>query len=95
MQVKIYLMRLESILKNLFPEIETIDIYYSRRRKLVHIAFDKSINHFQCKDDILKEIERFYNINFRKDFQIIKPIRLINTIKWKFDYIIFRKRNSN
>ena len=95
MQIKIYFMRLESILKKSFPEIETIDIYYSRRRKLVHLALDKPINHYQCKDDILKEIERFYNINFRKDFQIIKPIRLIITIKWKFDYIIFRKRNSN
>ena len=95
MQIKIYLMRLESILKKSFPEIETIDIYYSRRRKLVHLALDKPTNHYQCKDDILKEIERFYNINFRKDFQIMKPIRLINTIKWKFDYVVFRKRNSN
>ena len=95
MQIKIYIIRLESILKKSFPEIETIDIYYSQRRKLIHFAFDKPINHYQCKDDLLKEIERFYNINLKKDFQIIKPIKLINTIKWKFDYVVFRKRDSN
>ena len=43
MQVKFYINRLESILKQKYPEMNA-EIYYSRRKKLVHLALDKSIN---------------------------------------------------
>ena len=93
MQIKFYINRLESTLKRKYPEIP-IEIYYSRRRKLVHLALDKSIEQYQTYNDLLKEIERFYERYFRKDFEFCKPIRIIHTIKWKFDYVIFKKRNS-
>lgn len=92
MQIKTLLFRLERKLENKFSEIKFLEIYYSRRRKFIHIAFDKPINHFSCKNDLIKEIKFFYEENFRKDFFIIEPMKLINTIKWKFDYVIFRKR---
>ena len=92
MQIKTLLFRLERKLQNKFSEIKFLEIYYSRRRKFIHIAFDKPINHFSCKNDLIKEIKNFYEENFRKDFFIIEPMKLINTIKWKFDYVIFRKR---
>ena len=47
---------------------------------------------FKLKQKFLKEIEDFYNLNLKKDFKILKPIKLINTIRWKSDYIVFRKR---
>ena len=93
MQIKFYINRLESILKKNYPEIP-IEIYYSRRRKLVHLALDKSIEQYPNYNDLLKEIERFYERYFRKNFEFCKPIRIIPTIKWKFDYVIFRKRTS-
>ena len=93
MQIKFYINRLESTLKRKYPEIP-IEIYYSRRRKLDHLALDKSIEQYQAYNDLLKEIERFYERYFRKDFEFCKPIRIIHTIKWKFDYVIFKKRNS-
>ena len=93
MQIKFYINCLESTLKPKYPEIP-IEIYYSRRRKLVHLALDKSIEQYQTYNDLLKEIERFYERYFRKDFEFCKPIRIIHTIKWKFDYVTFRKRNS-
>lgn len=92
MQIKTLLFRLERKLQNKFSEIKFLEIYYSRRRKFIDIAFDKPINHFSCKNDLIKEIKFFYEENFRKDFFIIEPMKLINTIKWKFDYVIFRKR---
>ena len=92
MQIKTLLFCLERKLQNKFSEIKFLEIYYSRRRKFIHIAFDKPINHFSCKNDLIKEIKFFYEENFRKDFFIIEPMKLINTIKWKFDYVIFRKR---
>ena len=93
MQIKFHLNRLETILKKDFHEIK-VEIYYSRRRKLVHFAFDKPIYDYSRHEDFLKEIDRFYNRYFKRDFQLIKPIRVIHTIKWKYDYVAFRKRNS-
>ena len=94
MQVKYYINRLESILKQKYPKMNA-EIYYSRRKKLVHLVLDKSIEQFRNYNDFLNEIEAFFEIYFKKEFEFCKPIRIIHTIKWKFDYVIFRKRTSN
>ena len=91
MLVKFYINCLETILKQKYPEIDQ-EIYYSRRRKLVHLALDKSIDQYQNYLDFLNEIESFFERHFKNDSELCKPIKLINTIKWKFDYVIFRKR---
>ena len=93
MQIKFYLNRLETILKKEFQETD-VDIYYSHRRKLVHFAFDKPIYEYSRHEDFLKEVEKLYERYFRKSFKLIKPIKVIHTIKWKFDYVVFRKRDS-
>ena len=91
MLVKCNLNRLETILKNKFPEINP-ELYYSRRKKLVHMAIDKCIYEYQNYVKLLDEISEFYNRHFRRDFTFYRPIRLVPTIKWKFDYVVFRKR---
>lgn len=90
MKIKSYLLRLETILKRKFPGL-CIDTYYSRRRNFVHFAFDRPIISYSFKEDLFKEIERYYEENFKNDFELIKPIKLINTVRWKYDYIVFRK----
>ena len=85
MQIKFYLNRLEYTLKRLFPEIPA-EIYYSRRRKLVHFAFDKPVYEYLRHKEFLKEVDMFYERHFKGDFQRLKPIKVIHTIKWKFDY---------
>ena len=94
MQVEYYINRLETKLKQTYPQMKA-EFYYSRRKKLVHLALDKSIEEYPNYRDFLKEIESFFERYFRKEFEFCKPIRIIHTIKWKFDYVIFRKRNSN
>ena len=91
MLVKFHINRLETILKQKYPEINP-EIYYSRRKKLIHLALDKSIDQYQNYVDFLNEIEPFFERHFKSDFDFCKPIKIINTIKWKFDYVIFRKR---
>ena len=91
MLVKYNLNRLEVILKNKFPEINP-ELYYSRRKKLIHIALDKCIYEYRHYKHMLDEISEFYERHFRRDFIFCRPIRLVPTIKWKFDYVIFRKR---
>ena len=90
MLVKYNLNRLEVILKNNFPEINP-ELYYSRRKRLIHMALDKCIYEYQRYRQLLDEINEFFR-NFRRNFIFHQPIRLVPTIKWKFDYVIFRKR---
>ena len=92
MKVKYLCSKLEFILKEKFPEIPLVEVYFSRRRKYIHFAFEIVTSEFERKNEFFKEIEKFYNRNLKTDFIILKPPRLINTIKWKFDYVIFRKR---
>ena len=46
MRVKYHINRLETILKRKYPEMNP-EIYCSRRKKLVHLALDKSIYQYQ------------------------------------------------
>ena len=94
MQVKYLINRLETILKEKYPEM-TPEIYYSRRKKLVHLGLEKSIDQYPNYLMFLKDIESFFNRNFKNEVEFCRPIKIVHTIKWKFDYIIFRKRNSN
>ena len=85
----IYLInRLETILKEKYPEM-TPEIYYSRRKKLVHLGLEKSIDQYPNYLMFLKDIESFFN--FKNEFEFCRLIKIAHTIKWKFDYIIFRK----
>ena len=83
---------MEKILKEKFPEILLNEVYYSRRRKHIHFAFDDRLNNFERKKEFLKEVEKLYNEFLKSDFEFLNPMRIIHTIKWKFDYIAFRKR---
>ena len=94
MQVKYLINRLETILKEKYPEM-TPEIYYLRRKKLLHLTLEKSIDQYPNYLMFLKDIESFFNKNFKNEFEFCRSIKIVHTIKWKFDYIKFRKRNSN
>ena len=89
MQVKYLINRLETILKEKYPELAP-EIYHSRRKKLVHLALEKSIDQYPNYLMFLKDIEAFFNRNFKNEFELCRPIKIVHTIKWKFDYILFR-----
>ena len=92
MKVKFLFSKLEFKLKEKFPDIPLVEIYFSRRRKYMHFAFEKTLFDLERKKEFLKEIEKFHEEYLKKDFEILKPIKIVNTIKWKFDYLVFRKR---
>ena len=92
MKVKFLCSKLEYKLKEKFPDIPLTEIYFSRRRKYIHFAFEKTIFDLERKKEFLKEIEEFYEKHLKSNFELIKPMKVINTIKWKFDYLVFRKR---
>ena len=92
MKVKFLCSKLEYKLKEKFPDVTLEEVYFSRRRKYIHMAFEKTIYDFERKKEFFKEVENFYNEYLKKDFELIKLMKIINTIKWKFDYLVFRKR---
>ena len=91
MKIKFLCSKLEFKLKEKFPEVMLEEIYFSRRRKYIHMAFEKTIFDFKRKREFF-EVENFYDEYLKKDFEMLKPMKIINTIKWKFDYLAFRKR---
>ena len=92
MKIKFLCSKLEFKLKEKFPEVMLEEIYFSRRRKYIHMAFEKTIFDFKRKREFFEEVENFYDEYLKKDFEMLKPMKIINTIKWKFDYLAFRKR---
>ena len=92
MKVKYLCSKLEYKLKEKFPDIPLSEIYFTRRRKHIHFAFEKTIFDSNRKKEFLEEVERFYEDYLKKDFEMLKPMKIIHTIRWKFDYIVFRKR---
>ena len=92
MKIKFLCSKLEFKLKEKFPEVMLEEIYFSRRRKYIHMAFEKTIFDFKRKREFFEEFETFYDEYLKKDFEMLKPMKIINTIKWKFDYLAFRKR---
>ena len=80
MQVKYLINRLETILKEKYPEM-TPEIYYSRQKKLVHLGLEKSTDQYPNYLMFLKDIESFFNRNFKNEFEFCRPIKIVNTIK--------------
>ena len=92
MKIKYICLKMEKNLKEKFPEVPLNEIYYSRRRKHIHFAFDDRLSNLERKKEFLKEVEKLYDEFLKNDFEFLNPMRIIHTIKWKFDYIAFRKR---
>ena len=51
MKVKFLCSKLEFKLKEKFPEIPLVEVYFSRRRKYIHFAFEKVIYEFERKNE--------------------------------------------
>ena len=92
MKIKAVCNKMEIILKEKFPDINLKEVYYSRRRKHIHFAFDDRLFNFERRKEFLEEVERLFENYLKKDFELLNPMKIIHTIKWKFDYIVFRKR---
>ena len=94
MRIKYCVNQMETMLKRQYPEI-SLEIYCSRRKKLIHLATEKSMDQYTNYQKFLDDIESLFNRFFVTEFELCKPIKLNNTVKWKFNYIIFRKHCSH
>ena len=95
MQIKYLINKLERILNEKYPHID-VNFYCFWRKKFVHFGIERSIQQYKDYLKFIEDIELFFLRNLKNsDFELYKPPQLVNSVKWKYDYIVFRKRTSN
>ena len=91
MQVKYLINKLERILNEKYPHID-VNFYCFRRKKIVHFGTEISVQHYKDYVKFIKDIELSLLRNMKNsDFELVKPPQLVNSVKWKYDYVVFRK----
>ena len=94
MQIKHLINKWERILSEKYPHID-VEFYCSRRKKIVHFGLEKAIQQYQDYLKFINDIELFFLRNMKNSsFEFVKP-QLVNSVKWKFDYVVFRRQTSN
>ena len=64
----------------------------SKKKHVHHTAFRKSISDYDCFEKILEFISEEWEKRkfFFEGYKLIYP-RLITSLRWRFDYLIFKK----
>ena len=91
MNSRVFVSKLEKLLNGKYPHI-SFNFFISRRKRYLHMGLEKALLSYSEHGEILKDIERFYKGNRNNDFELVNPPILVRTVKWKFDYILFRKK---
>ena len=87
--MKKYVRILEKHMNSLYRNLN-IRFYVSRKQKYVHMGVDQPLFTLKDNDKIIAEIRDFTYDELDERFTFCFP-QLVNTVKWKFDYIIFKK----
>ena len=68
-------------------------IYASQRREYVHLCFDKPFWSIENHDSILEQIHNFkvYGYDVTDTHKYVFPMQIAAT-RWKYDYLIFKKK---
>ena len=93
MSIKKCILTLENDFKKKFPELNAT-FYSSRRNMCVHMGLDKAIFAYSNFNKIINELNNFFDEHLAEKFKTNYP-QLIHSSKWKFDYIIARKKFSS
>ena len=59
------------------------------------MGLDKALFSYPEHAIILRNTEKFWIRNENKEFEFVKQNILVKTVRWKFDYIIFRKNHCS
>ena len=90
MLINQYVTILEKHLNSLFPNL-SIRFYVSKRNKYVHMDLDCALFTLKDYSDIIAEIKDFMSDKLDKRFSFCF-LQLVHTVKWKYDYIILKKK---
>ena len=91
MSVKKQVIQLEKHININFPEYNA-KFYSNRRNFYIHMALDNSVFGYSNFKQLLEKIDLFVNEHLREKFSSNNFPKLIHSTKWKFDYIVCRKK---
>ena len=92
MSMKKSIIKLEKDFKTKFPEVKAA-FYSSRRNMCVHMGLDKAIFAYSNFKQIIEQMNKFFDDHLVARFEMNYP-QLIHSTKWKFDYIVARKKRN-
>ena len=90
---RMLLRKLQDMLKEKYPHIP-FEFYLLKRKNNVHFGLEKSLFCYDQYSDAINDIQDFFKRYDTNNFFLFVKPNLIRTIKWKYDYIIFRGRNA-
>ena len=84
----------KSHLSTKFPDVN-VGFYLRRRSNFIHMGLDVPLYSFKNYPDFVKEIHTFLEKDLdSRRFQLVEP-QFVLTVKWKYNYIILRKKKNN
>ena len=90
MNWRVFISKLEKVLREKYPHIE-FKFFISRKRRYIHIGLEKALLSYSEHSKVIEDIENFWKRNEEKGFDLLKHPILVKIVKWKFDYLLFRK----
>ena len=90
MHIKRFVNLLSDHMKEKFPEIE-IGFYVSKRTNYEHMGKDSPLFSYLRHSQITDQLQNFMSDELDERFKLMFS-QLVSAIKWKYDYIIFRKK---
>ena len=90
MSIKKLVCQLEKHINVKFPEYHA-KFYSNRRNFYIHMGLDNSLFGYDNFKKMLEEINCFLNEHLPNKFISVFPPKLINSSKWKHDYIVSKK----
>ena len=91
MQIRTYFRRFDKFLQQRLNKIN-LSLYVNRRSKYVRMGLDIPLLSTRVSSELVAIIINFEKENRGLKYSFVFP-RLIHTIKWKYDYIIFERKN--
>ena len=84
----------KSHLSTKFPDVK-VGFYLRRRSNFIHMGLNVPLYSFKNYLDFVKEIHKFLEKELdSRRFQLVEP-QLVLTVKWKYNYIILRKKKND
>ena len=91
MHIRTYIRRLKKVLQQRFNKLN-ISLFVSRRSKYVDVRLNILLLSTRVSSELIAVIRSFERENRDSKYYFTFP-RLIHTTKWKYDYIIFEKKD--
>ena len=90
--MKNLVLKLEKHINVKFPEYHA-KFYSNRRHFYIHMGLDNSLFGYDNFKKMLEEVDCFLNEHLPNKFISVFPPKLINSSKWKHDYIVSKKND--